>query len=233
MKNGIDDGIIKYDRSNFTQSTPLNYSEYEETEAWRKILFKLNLIGEYPIEKVGFGNMSQAKDYGHFCNFLGTQFVITGTQTGKHPHLNGEHYTRVLAYDIEAQKIHVNGPLEASSEALTHAALYDANTNIKSVFHIHSKEIWQGMIRDNLPATSENIPYGTKEMANAVNCLVRSTDEGMICMKGHDDGVIIYANSCDRAGELTLALYLNYVANEKFNDQSELAQRIISLKNIT
>lgn len=211
MKNGIDDGVIKYDRSNFTQCEALNYSEYAELETWRTLLYRLNLIGEYPEEKVGFGNMSKAIDYSDYASFDGTQFVITGTQTGKYPKLNGEHYTRVLGYDIAHQKITVLGPLEASSEALTHAAIYEANSNIKAIFHIHSKPIWDGMKNDFAPSTHEDIPYGTLEMANAVKDLIGIQKKGVICMRGHEDGVIAYAETTEAAGDLILELYFNYV----------------------
>lgn len=215
MKNGIDDGVIKYDRSNFTQCEPLKYSEFAALETWRMQLFKLNLIGEYPVEQVGFGNMSEAIDYSDLFEFHGTQFVITGTQTGKYSKLSGEHYTRVLGYDITHQKIQVMGPVEASSEALTHAAIYEANSEIKAIFHIHSKEIWQGMITDKLPATHQDIPYGTLEMANAVKDLIASSCHGVICMKGHEDGVIAYAETLQKAGDLILELYSTYVDKNK------------------
>jgi len=226
MKNGIDDGVIKYDRSNFTQCEALNYSEYAILENWRSLLFKLNLIGEYPEEQVGFGNMSESQNYSDFSDFKGTQFVITGTQTGKHSKLNGEHYTRVLGYDITHQKIHVHGPIEASSEALTHAAIYEANPKIKAVFHIHSKEIWNGMIIDNLPATREEIPYGTLEMANAVKDLINGSSSGIICMKGHEDGVIAYAENAERAGELILELYFTYVEKKSHPAYQNLKQEL-------
>ena len=211
MKNGIDDGVIKYDRTNFTQCEALNYSEYAELETWRTLLYRLNLIGEYPVEQAGFGNMSKAQNYEEYSPFHGTQFVITGTQTGKHPKLNGEHYTRVLGYDIALQKINVLGPLEASSEALTHAAIYEANPNIKAIFHIHSKPIWDGMKNDLSPSTHEDIPYGTLEMANAVKDLIAGQNNGVICMRGHEDGVIAYAETTEAAGDLILDLYFNYV----------------------
>lgn len=227
MKNGIDDGIIKYDRSNFTQCDSLKYSEYATLESWRSLLFKLNLIGEYPLQGVGFGNMSEAADYREHFNFQGTQFVITGTQTGKHQKLNGDHYTRVLGYDIAQQKIQVLGPLEASSEALTHAALYDSNPDIKSIFHIHSKEIWSGMINENLPATHEDIPYGTLEMANAVKDLIANSSHGVICMKGHEDGVIAYAESAEKAGELILELYFTFVEKKSHPAYQNLKAELV------
>jgi len=181
----IDDGIIKYDRSNFTQCGPIVLVEYSELEEWRKKLFDLELIGEYKEERIGYGNLSTVQDYRIYHATTNTQFLITGTQTGRYKNLDGRFYTRVLDYDISKLKIKVMGPLEASSESLTHAAIYAANSNITAIFHIHSKAIWEGMIRDQDSFTAKDIPYGTVEMAKA-------TQE---CVKGKNAGSILYARA--------------------------------------
>ncbi len=203
----IDDGVIKYDRSQFEKSPPLELGEYENLEKWRKTLFQIQLIGEYLPEKIGYGNLSQKMDYSKFIKSGVAQFVITGTQTGGHPELNGNLYTRVLDYDLEEQKIKVMGPLEASSEALTHAAIYQSSPLIGAVFHIHSKSIWKGMIRENYLATSEDIPYGTKEMANAVEKAIQGLTTGSLVMKGHEDGVIAFGKNLNEAGKEVLKIY--------------------------
>ncbi len=197
----IDDGVIKYDRTNFTQSGPLDPVLWEEIESWRKKLFKLNLIGEYPTEKVGFGNMSKIIRWNDQA-----EFIITGTQTGKYENLTGEHYTLVNGYDLEAMKLKQVGPLEASSEALTHAAVYEANRDITAVFHIHNTTIWEKMIEENYDATPKDVPYGTIEMANCVGQLIAGKSSGLIVMKGHQDGVIAYSKSMDQCGKLILEL---------------------------
>ncbi|PIK13925.1 class II aldolase/adducin family protein [Halobacteriovorax sp. JY17] len=197
----IDDGVIKYDRTNFTQSGPLDPALWEEIESWRKKLFKLNLIGEYPTEKVGFGNMSKIIRWNDQA-----EFIITGTQTGKYENLTGEHYTLVNGYDLEAMKLKQVGPLEASSEALTHAAVYEANRDITAVFHIHNTTIWERMIEENYDATPKDVPYGTIEMANCVGQLIAGKSSGLIVMKGHQDGVIAYSKSMDQCGKLILEL---------------------------
>ena len=208
----IDDGVIKYDRSNFTQSRPIDSIEYRDLEYWRKKLFLLNLIGEYEEEQVGFGNMSQIFDYSHFSHSPVPQFVITGSQTGKYAELDGRHYTRVLNYNIDHLKIWTMGAIEASSEALTHAAIYAHNKNIKAIFHIHSEKIWQGMIDDKTDSTAKTIPYGTVEMARATEKCVGKKDSGSFTMLGHTDGVIIYGKNLAEVGELTLKLYEKYIA---------------------
>ena len=209
----IDDGVIKYDRSNFSQCGPISFLEYSDLEYWRKKLYKLNLIGEYPEALVGFGNMSVVKDYSEFFESSLPQFVITGTQTGKFSDLDGSQYTRVLDYNINQLKINMMGVIEASSEALTHAAIYVYNPTIKSVFHIHSSNIWSNMIKDNSDYTAANIPYGTVEMAYATQKCIHGKNSGVFCMRGHEDGVVIYGTSMEEAGELTLKLYQKYISS--------------------
>lgn len=138
------------------------------------------------------------------------QFVITGTQTGKYPKLDGSQYTRVIDYCIEQLKVSVIGPIEASSEALTHAAIYSFNPKIKAVFHIHSSKIWGGMIKDQTDFTPANIPYGTVEMAKATQKCIINKDAGSFCMRGHEDGVVSYGRSIDEAGNLILELFNKY-----------------------
>ena len=203
----IDDGVIKYDRSQFEQSNPLEDDEFRELEKWRKTLYNLKLIGEYLPERIGYGNLSQKTDYSKIFNTSNAQFVITGTQTGGQQNLTGSHYTRVLDFSFDNWSVKVNGPLEASSEALTHAAIYQANNKIKCVFHIHDKSIWSAMAADAYQFTPADVPYGTKEMADSVINCVGETTEGLIVMKGHEDGVISYAETLDQAGKLILSVY--------------------------
>lgn len=209
----IDDGVIKYDRSNFSRCETLYENEYLELEYWREKLYKLNLIGEYPVERVGFGNMSIIKDYQSFHKTNSRQFVITGTQTGKYAHLDGTHYTRVLDYEIDQLKIKMMGAIEASSEALTHAAIYAANKKINVVFHIHSAKLWKGMIKDKADFTAKEIPYGTVEMAHATQKCVEGKNAGIFCMHGHEDGIVIYGQTIEEVGALTLELNQKYTSS--------------------
>jgi len=103
------------------------------------------------------------------------------------------------------------GPIEASSEALTHAAIYSANDKIKTVFHVHSAPIWKGMIADKSNFTAKGIPYGTVEMARATQKCIEGKKLGCFCMKGHEDGVVIYGENLEQVGELTLKLYNKYI----------------------
>lgn len=208
----IDDGVIKYDRSNFSHCETLSNEEFQKLEYWREKLYKLNLIGEYPEVQVGFGNMSMIMDYQSIHKTDARQFVITGTQTGKYAHLNGAHYTRVLDYEIDNLKIKMMGAIEASSEALTHAAIYAANDNIKVIFHIHSTKLWEGMIKDKADFTAKDIPYGTVEMAHATQKCIEGKNAGIFCMHGHEDGIVIYGRNLEEVGALTLELNQKYTS---------------------
>ncbi len=206
----IIDGVIKYDRGHFQESNPLNSSEYADLEYWRKKLYELKLIGEYEDLKVGFGNLSQKKDYSQVLKTNNPQFLISGTQTGKYKDLNGKHYTRVLDFNLQENIIQVNGPIEASSEALTHASIYQCNNLIQSVFHIHDKVIWQKMLESNYDKTAKDIAYGTYDMAIAVKKSISGKTSGVIVMEGHEDGVIAYAESLDQCGEIILEIYKKF-----------------------
>lgn len=207
-----EEGVIKYDRSGFHRTNALSEAEYIDLERWRQKLFELELIGEYDDLKVGYGNVSELKNLTHLHQFNGPQFTITGTQTGKLAHLDGRYYTHVVGYDIENSALTSYGPLEPSSEALTHASIYLAAQNVKAIFHIHSTPIWEGMIKENMPGTPEEIEYGTTEMALCVQQLTANREAGSFVMKGHQDGIIAYGNSLDQTGAEILKLYRQFVS---------------------
>lgn len=206
----IDDGVIKFDHSSFKLSPPLEIDEYRDLENWRKTLFAKELIGEYPIEKVGFGNLSQRKDYQSYFESSKPQFLISGTQTGKFSHLTGEHYTRVIDYDLGKNKVTAMGPVQASSESLTHAAIYELDKKIKAIFHIHHRDLWDCMLRDGAVRTPKDIPYGTQEMARCVQKLFAGKPVGLFAMEGHQDGIIAFATDLNECGKLIEELYFKY-----------------------
>lgn len=206
----IDDGIIKFDQSDYTQTPGLATLEFQELENWRKKLYHLKLIGEYLPEKIGYGNLSLKRDYQKWRQVERPQFVISGTQTGHLPSLGPDHYTRVVDFDIRLNKVSVQGPMMASSESLTHAALYLVSDQINCVFHIHDQKIWRGMLKDSAPATPNDIPYGTIEMADYVQKMFPNQPDGHFAMAGHQDGVVAFASQLDKAGELIMELYRKY-----------------------
>ena len=196
----IDDGVIKF-KMTLKKAAPLLADDILPLEKWRAILWRLGLIGEYPIEKIGYGNLSA-----RLANPKNA-FVISGTQTGQYPHLKREHYTRVMTCDLQRNAVVAEGPIAPSSESLTHFAIYEANPQISAVFHIHHTVLWERMIANQAPAIEENVPYGTREMAEAAKALIAGSDQGLFVMKGHQDGIIAYGPTTEVAGKILLKLY--------------------------
>lgn len=191
------EGIIKFNIQMFDRIDSLPSSDYSHIEEVRERIFKKNLIGFCQTLKVGYGNISSREQA-----TKNKQFVISGSQTGNIIHLSGEHYTRVLKYDLYKMSVQIQGPIEASSETLTHAGIYEGNILTKGVIHIHSKEIWNYLINNKYPSTPESAVFGTKELAIAIMEVSKelaqnkiTKNSGLIVLKGHEDGVMAYGRN--------------------------------------
>lgn len=172
---------------------------FDELRAWRDRLFELNLIGVYP-NGIGYGNLS--------CHPRSDEsFVITGTATGKLPKLGSEHLTEVIAHDADRNWLRCRGPIQASSESLSHAAVYANDSSIRAVVHIHHLEMWQALY-DKVPTTNPNAEAGTPAMADAIEDLFRAgpvRKSGLFVMGGHREGLMTFGASVAEAGERLLA----------------------------
>lgn len=197
-----DEGYIKF-RCEWIKAEPLLMPDILRLNRWRDELFGYGLIGAYS-EGLGFGNISQRQENSN-------EFIITGSATGSLPLLEERHYTLVREYDIERNYLRCEGPIKASSESLTHGAVYLAAPEVKGVIHVHNLSLWERLI-DRVPTSSKTADYGTPEMAREVMRLVgreRANDalNGIIVMAGHKEGIISYGRCLDEAGELLLRLY--------------------------
>ena len=162
-------------------------------------MYDLGLIGHYTDLGVGYGNISERIGEGQ-------QFVISGTQTGHLPQLGREHYTVVTDYDIDQNTLKCSGPIKASSESLTHAAIYELNTAYKTVIHIHHRALWQKMLYQ-VPTSHANVPYGTPEMAYEIKRLYHEesmNEQPIMAMAGHDEGIIAFGKTFEEAGQLLI-----------------------------
>lgn len=196
------DGIIKYN-FDFQRSSPLKEVEFLEIEMVRERLFALNLIGVTD-DGIGFGNISQRvnKD----------SFVITGTQTGHLENLEGKHYSLIEAYNDKEFYLKSSGAIKPSSEALTHGTIYNLSSDIGGVIHIHSKEIWNFMLKNDYLKTKD-VEYGTEEMIDEVNRIfsrINPLGNPKFVMAGHEDGVMVFGENLLKA-ELSLYLILNEI----------------------
>ena len=196
----IDEGSIKF-RCEWIQAPPLPPEAIEEVNAWRQQLYAAGLIGFDATLQVGYGNLSvRAAQPRHF--------IISGTQTGKLPILTAAHYALVEDYDIAANRVVCRGPVRASSETLTHAALFDVTAAIQAVVHVHHLELWR-QLRHRAPTTDERVRYGTPEMAREFRRLYVDTDFAaarIAVMAGHVAGLISIGERLAEAAQRLLDL---------------------------
>jgi S-methyl-5-thioribose-1-phosphate isomerase len=185
------DGYVKYTTIH-TRTPAIKAPHWAELNNARTQLFRLGLLGVNS-QGIGFGNVS--------IRFKGEEFLISGTATGASPELTPAEYCLVNSFDLAQNRIVSTGPVQASSEAMTHGAVYRSCSGANCVIHIHSGVIFKGMIRDGYLATDKNAAYGTPEIALALAKCVKElgTDEGVVYMAGHDEGIIVWGPTVERA----------------------------------
>ncbi len=193
----MDEGVIKF-RCDWQPGPPIDAAVFDQINPSRQQLCRHGLIGEDD-HGIGFGNLSARATQGDA--YGDTVFVITGTGTGGTPTLTPDHYTRVTGYDLDTNRLSCRGPIRASSESLTHAALYEADPQIQAVAHVHHLGLWQRLLY-RVPTTPRQIPYGTPAMAHAVIALYRTTDlptTRVLAMAGHRAGLVAFGSTPDDA----------------------------------
>lgn len=194
------EGVIKY-QLQFRRGPAPDEVLIRELNAWRCILYRLGMIGRdnARYDGNGYGNVS------HRCQPGSNQFVISGTQTAHIARTSAVHYVRVTECEPFANRLSAQGPVKPSSEALTHAAVYQADADIQFVFHVHHPLIWNNAAHLHIPGSADKITYGTPQMAEQIQQLVRDrqANEGaLLKMTGHQDGIISFAATAVQAGTL-------------------------------
>lgn len=195
-----DEGYVKF-TSDWRPGPAPDAAVTRELERWRRPLFEAGLIGHDEALGVGFGNLSLRTGR--------RQFVVSGTQTGHVVATAGEHYTQVTDYDIAGNRVTCCGPVQASSESLTHAAVYEADPAVRAVVHAHSADLWRRSLQ-RLPTTRADAAYGTPEMAFEFLRLYRETEfarVGVAVMAGHDAGIVAIGPTLESAATRLLRLF--------------------------
>lgn len=198
MTNIRDEGVIKF-KLTLKRAPAPEMNQVIALEKWRALFFKLGLVGEYPNEQIGYGNLSS--------RLTKKSFIITGSQTGHLAHLQAHHYTKVIECDLKKGFVTAEGLIPPSSESLTHFGIYEANGAIQSVFHVHHAKLWEILKDGDFDAIPDDVAYGTQEMADAAFNLLGNKSNGIFVMKGHEDGIISYGTSPEEAGKNILDLY--------------------------
>lgn len=198
------EGVIKF-QLEFTESRPLPAEQWKELNIWRDQMFTVGLIGKDPdrYEGYSYGNVSQRLTPGK------NAFIICGSQTGGIPLLNEQHYVTVDSCDFTHNQIEAHGPIKPSSESLTHGIIYQSNSSINFVLHVHSPEIWQHRQQLNIPCTGADAAYGTLEMVQEVQQLLdnEAVKNGHIfAMDGHEDGLVSFGPTGEIAAGALISL---------------------------
>jgi ribulose-5-phosphate 4-epimerase/fuculose-1-phosphate aldolase len=199
MQSSIDDGYIKYVSE--CRDGEVSWSQsLEALNRSRTDLFDLGHIGVYP-NGVGFGNLS--------VRTVGSQFVITGSATGSSRVLQHAQFSLVESFSIANNTVKSRGTLHASSESMTHGAIYLSHPGVHCVIHIHSRLLFDTLLLQGYPATAANIPYGTPAMAHAVQQLVLAQPSmpAAFVMAGHDEGVMAYGTDVRSVHALLVGLF--------------------------
>jgi len=192
----MDEGYIKFN-CNWILSNDIPLDKVAELNMWREIMYDKGWIGLYP-DGIGFGNISMR------CNEK--TFLISGTATGGLPTLTKSHYSLVTNYNLSTNTVTCMGPVKASSESLTHALIYECSAATNAVIHIHNLDLWNRLLH-HAPTSSENISYGTAEMANEIKRLFAETalgKEKIIVMGGHREGIISFGRDLEEAGSILI-----------------------------
>ena len=192
-----DDGVIKFS-CEWQFHQPFDCPELESLMLWRDRMFALGFIGVYP-DGVGYGNIS--------VRLSDTTFLISGTQTGHIQQTQRSHYTLVDDWSIAQNSLNCRGPVKASSESLTHAALYEFSNDIHAIIHIHEPKLWQAC-KYKLPTTCATVPYGTPDMAVEMWRLFQEeglTHHKVLVMAGHEDGLLAFGSTLKDASNVLQA----------------------------
>lgn len=195
----IDEGVIKF-QLHWDETPLVDSPELTELIKYRHILRENNCIGAYA-QDIGFGNVSIRLGKSE-------KFYISGSQTGHIQNANKSHFSLVSQCSVEKNELFCSGTVKASSESLTHSMFYQLSNQIKAVVHIHHNELWQ-KYKFKLPTSSENVSYGTTEMAEEIKRLYlsdRLREEKILVMAGHDEGLISFGENLTQATRLFLNL---------------------------
>ncbi|MBV9384959.1 MAG: class II aldolase/adducin family protein, partial [Chroococcidiopsidaceae cyanobacterium CP_BM_ER_R8_30] len=137
------------------------------------------------------------------------KFLISGTQTGHLSCLTPSHYALVIDFDINKNSLTCKGPIKASSESLTHAAVYDASPAVNAVIHVHHFGLWRRLM-NKVPTSPTDLPYGTPEIAKEIIRFFKEDnliEEKILVMGGHKEGIIAIGRNLSEAGEVLLKYY--------------------------
>ncbi len=190
-------GYIKFD-CQWENGTPFPDSDIAQINAWRNKLHDLGLVGVYP-NGIGFGNVS--------VRIPGScMFIVSGSGTGNVERTSRSHFVKVTSWDFKENWLACEGPVKASSESLTHAAIYQSSPKVNAVVHVHNLALWKSLM-GKVPTTGKAVECGTPEMAAEMLRLLAKTEtmqKKILVMAGHEEGIISFGGTIGEAARVIL-----------------------------
>ena len=187
-------GSVKF-KCERVEATLPRFAGFDELNDCRRKLLDLGVAG-VDANGVGFGNLS-VRDGNSM------QFYITGSGTGGITEFKPSDCAKVIAWDFDKNWLRCEGSRVASSESLTHAAVYERDPTARAVIHCHDLKLWRALL-NKVPTTSQSAEYGTPEMARAVQRLFQSSDvkqARIFVMAAHEGGIVTFGKNFQEAVE--------------------------------
>lgn len=198
MANEDQEGVIKYQINWKQEALAPGNDNLQDLISHRNQAHRQQWVGFDQQEQVGYGNISvRAKQNS------GSAFYISGSQTGHIENAAPAHFALVNSFSIAENKVSCKGLVKASSESLTHAALYSYAPWINAVLHIHHAQAWNYGLR-HWPSTDQSVPYGTPAMAAEIARLMENSnlkEDRILAMSGHQDGIIAFGRNIEEVME--------------------------------
>ena len=194
-----DEGYIKFSFAHEAAAAPA-HPRLHELMRIRDDLHEWELIGVLP-DGIGYGNIS--------ARIEGTnRFIITGSGTGLKFPIAAEHFCEVVSFDVANNRVVCRGPLPASSESMSHGAIYAARPDAGAVIHIHDRIMFGLLVQEGAPQTPADAAFGTPEMARAVGRLAATLPPvACMVMAGHEDGIIAFGPDPQSARDVLWDVY--------------------------
>ncbi len=184
----VHEGVVQFGYT-LTETTPpfTTGASFAELQGWRSILHRLSLLGQSDDAYEGFayGNLSMRSPA------MGASFLISATQTSGLAHTVQSDWVLISRCDLATFQVAAVGMKPPSSESVTHAMVYSADSNIACVLHVHNHDIWSHAAALGLPSTGLTTPYGSPDLAMEVSRLLREHPVRPLVFTtpGHEDGV--------------------------------------------
>ena len=188
------------------------FAGFDELTGCRRELLARGWIG-VDENGIGFGNLSVREGDT-------ARFFITSSGTAAKRELTPADHAHVADFDFQRNWLRCEGLGVASSESLTHAAVYKSRVHARAVIHIHDLALWTRSTHA-IAATSADVEYGTCEMAREIcRLLVEATPANLrvFRMAGHRGGLIAFGATPRDALQALIEL------NQRLRDFSATAQ---------